>query len=211
LWVAGSTHAGEERLLLEAHRLLREAVPDALLVLAPRHPQRFEEAAETIAQAGWTARRRSQQRAGGSAPVAPGSPGEVLLLDTLGELMEAYAAADVAFVGGSLVPVGGHNLLEPAALALPVLSGPHQFNSPDVARVLAEQRALTLVSDPHELAEQLTLLLRDPVARARQGEQGRRVIDANRGALARLLALLEEVLEQHPGTAPRPLRPRALQ
>jgi 3-deoxy-D-manno-octulosonic-acid transferase len=118
---------------------------------------------------------------------------QVLLLDTLGELADFYAAADVAFVGGSLVPVGGHNLLEPAALGLPVLSGPQQFSSPEIARVLRGQGALTIVHDAAELAAALTRLLADPQARARQAAAGRAAIDANRGALERVLGLIDRL------------------
>jgi 3-deoxy-D-manno-octulosonic-acid transferase len=200
VWVAGSTHPGEEQIVLEAHRQLCRTLPRALLVLAPRHPQRFEAAAAAVQAAGLRCLRRSHARA--HAPTASGNPErgepeagfEVLLLDTLGELMEFYAAGDVAFVGGSLVPVGGHNLLEPAALALPVLSGPHQFNSPDVARILCEHGALTVVEEAQGLAVALARALGDTEARARQGERARAAIEANRGALARLLGLVDQLL-----------------
>jgi 3-deoxy-D-manno-octulosonic-acid transferase len=184
-WVAGSTHAGEEAIVLEAHRLLLELLPRALLVMAPRHPQRFAAAAASVAEHGLAYVRRSAD--------ATGADYQVLLLDTLGELVDFYAAADVAFVGGSLVPIGGHNLLEPAALGLPVLSGPAQFNSPELARALGGAGALTLVHDAVELAAALAKLLADPAARARQGAAGRAAIDANRGALERLLRLIESV------------------
>lgn len=186
VWVAGSTHAAEEPIVLEAHRELRRRLPSALLILAPRHPQRFDAAATAVAAQGLRAVRRS----GGAAD----EDYEVLLLDTLGELAEFYAAADVAFVGGSLLPVGGHNLLEPAALGMPVLSGPQQFNSPDIARVLSEQGALRIVRDAAELAAAAEGLLRDAAARARAGAAARRVIEANRGALERLLRLIDALL-----------------
>jgi 3-deoxy-D-manno-octulosonic-acid transferase len=185
LWVAGSTHAGEESIVLEAHRLLLIELPRALLVLAPRHPQRFAAAAASIAAQGFDFIRRSADPAGADY--------QVLLLDTLGELADFYAAADAAFVGGSLVPIGGHNLLEPAAAGLPVLSGPAQFNSPEVARALSAAGALTLVHDAAELAAALASLLADPAARARQGAAGRAAIEANRGALERLLGLIERL------------------
>jgi 3-deoxy-D-manno-octulosonic-acid transferase len=108
-------------------------------------------------------------------------------------LAEFYAAADVAFVGGSLVAIGGHNLLEPAALGLPVLAGPEQFNSPEIARALRAQGALIIVHDAVELAAALTRLLADPQARAAQGAAGREAIAANRGALERLLGLIERL------------------
>jgi 3-deoxy-D-manno-octulosonic-acid transferase len=117
----------------------------------------------------------------------------VLLLDTLGELADFYAAADVAFVGGSLVPIGGHNLLEPAALGIPVLSGPQQFASPEIARALREAGALTIVHDEDDLVAALARLLADPQARAAQGAAGRAAIEANRGALDRLLVLIDRL------------------
>jgi 3-deoxy-D-manno-octulosonic-acid transferase len=184
-WVAGSTHAGEEAIVLEAHRRLLERLPRALLVMAPRHPQRFAAAATSVAGHGLACIRRSLD--------SPGDDYQVLLLDTLGELLDFYAAADVAFVGGSLVPIGGHNLLEPAALGLPVLSGPAQFNSPEVARALGGAGALTLVHDAAELAAALERLLADPAARVRQGAAARATIDANRGARERLLQLIEQL------------------
>jgi 3-deoxy-D-manno-octulosonic-acid transferase len=188
MWVAGSTHPGEEQILLEAHRQLRQMMPQAVLVLAPRHPQRFDEAAAGVLAAGLRCLRRSR------ATQDTQSGYEVLLLDTLGELMEFYAAGDAAFVGGSLVPIGGHNLLEPAALGLPVLAGPQQFNSPDVARILTEHAALTTVQDAAALAAELARLLGDPGACDRQGERARAAIEANRGALARVLRLIDQLL-----------------
>lgn len=185
VWVAGSTHAGEEQIVLAAHRRLLERQPRALLILAPRHPQRFDAAAASVAAHGLGCMRRSVE--------ASADDSAVLLLDTLGELADFYAASDVAFVGGSLVPIGGHNLLEPAALGLPVLSGPEQFNSPELARALSERGALTIVHDAAELAAALMRLLADPLARAQQGAAGRAAIDANRGALERLLGVIDRL------------------
>ena len=190
VWTAGSTHAGEEAILLAAHRLLRAAQPRALLVLAPRHPERFDALAAAIAAQGFRCQRRSRDLPQDGAD--PDS--EVLLLDTLGELPEFYAAADVAFVGGSLVPAGGHNLLEPAALALPVLAGPALFSAPDVAQALRDAGALTIVQDAGGLAAALRALLDSPAERARSGAAGRAVIEANRGALERLLRLIDPLL-----------------
>jgi 3-deoxy-D-manno-octulosonic-acid transferase len=190
VWTAGSTHAGEEALLLDAHRLLRTTQPRALLVLAPRHPARFEAVAAAIAAHGFRYRRRSRELLQPEADPEC----EVLLLDTLGELAEFYAAADVAFVGGSLVPVGGHNLLEPAALGLPVLAGPALFNAPDVAQALRAAGALQIVQDAAGLAAALTALLACAPERARRAAAGRAVIEANRGALERLLELIDPLL-----------------
>ncbi len=182
-WIAGSTQEGEEPMVLAGHRRVRAQLPQALLVLAPRYPQRFEEVVAAVGAAGLRCARRSR-------PLPP-EPYEVLVLDTLGELMEFYAAADVAFVGGSLVPVGGHNLLEPAALGLPVLSGPHQFNSPDIARVLRECGALETVNNAESLAAAVVRLLSDRELRTRRGASARGAIEANRGALDRLLSLID--------------------
>jgi len=185
VWVAGSTHPGEEQVVLDAHRRLLELRPDALLVLAPRHPQRFESVAASVTSSGLPCARRSQQ--------TDPSGARVLLLDTLGELVDFYAAADVAFVGGSLVPIGGHNLLEPAAIGVPVLSGPHQFASPQVARALSARKGLIIVHDAGELSDALVRLLNDPQLRSAQGAAAHAVIEANRGALQRLLELIERV------------------
>ncbi|HUL45889.1 MAG TPA: lipid IV(A) 3-deoxy-D-manno-octulosonic acid transferase [Steroidobacteraceae bacterium] len=188
LWVAGSTHQGEEAAALEAHGQVRGTYPDALLVIAPRHPARFAEVAELLAGAGVTFTRRSDGEQSEDEVAA------VLLLDSLGELLEFYAAADVAFVGGSLVPVGGHNLLEPAALGVPILTGPHNFNGADVARLLSARGAAEIVHNPQELGARVSALLSDPGERERIGSQGRTSVAGNRGALARLLALIEPLL-----------------
>jgi 3-deoxy-D-manno-octulosonic-acid transferase len=191
LWVAGSTHGGgEEQAVLEAHQKVRAAHPGALLVLAPRHPPRFAEVAQALARAGISFARRSQV-----AERAVDEDCQVLLLDSLGELLDFYAAADVAFVGGSLVPVGGHNLLEPAALGVPILTGPNNFNSEEIARLLIARGAAEVVHNAAELGARVTALLADAGARERMGAQGRASVDGNRGALTKLLALIEPLLE----------------
>jgi 3-deoxy-D-manno-octulosonic-acid transferase len=190
VWTAGSTHAGEEAVVLAAHRLLRALQPQALLVLAPRQPGRFDAVAAAIAAQGFRWQRRSQ----GAEGPGLGPECEVLLLDTLGELPEFYSGADVAFVGGSLVPVGGHNLLEPVAFGLPVLAGPALFSAPDVAQALSSAGALRTVQDAAELAAALAQLLAAPTERARAAAAGRAVIEANRGAVERLLLLIDPLL-----------------
>jgi 3-deoxy-D-manno-octulosonic-acid transferase len=197
LWVAGSTHGGEEAAALAAHRMVRERYPGALLVLAPRHPARFAEVALELEACGMPWVRRSQAPGAGESTSAPRVA--VLLLDSLGELLEFYAAADLAFVGGSLVPVGGHNLLEPAALGLPILTGPHIFNAPEVARLLSARGAARSVHDARELGAQVNALIGDPAERERLGALARATVDSNRGALARLLALIEPLLESAGG------------
>jgi 3-deoxy-D-manno-octulosonic-acid transferase len=131
-----------------------------------------------------------------------------VLVDSVGELAAFYASADVAFVGGSLVPVGGHNLLEPAALGLPVLTGPYQSNGQDIARLLLQQGAALQVADAQQLAAALTRLLADPAERQRIGDIGRRIVESNRGSVARLLELIEPLMArpvlQGPLPAARP-------
>lgn len=187
VWVAGSTHRGEEEAALEAHSIVMARYPEALLVLVPRHPNRFDDVAEVVRRSGLTFLRRS-------SAASAGSDVNVLLVDTLGELLDFYAAADVAFVGGSLVPVGGHNLLEPAALGLPILTGPHNFNSEDVTRLLLSRGAAEVVQDATALGARVVSLLANPEERARIGEEGRASVDSNRGALAKLLGLINPLL-----------------
>jgi len=192
LWVAGSTHGGiEEPAVLEAQQRVRAQHPGALLVLAPRHPPRFDEVAQALQARGVSFVRRSA-----AAATVTGAACEVLLLDSLGELLDFYAAADVAFVGGSLVTVGGHNLLEPAALGVPILTGPHHHNSEEIARLLIARGAAQVVHDGAELGGRIGALLADPAERERMGAAGRASVDSNRGALAKLLALIEPLLGQ---------------
>jgi 3-deoxy-D-manno-octulosonic-acid transferase len=192
MWVAGSTHGGEEDIVLDAHRIVRATHSRSLLVLVPRHPPRFEEVAHGLQRAGIRFVRRSQ-RAGEKASAAAASA-DVLLVDTLGELLDFYAAADVAFVGGSLVPIGGHNLLEPAALGLPIVTGPYNGNGVDIAKLLIERGAAEVVHDADELGGRVSMLLSDPDERDRIGALGRDCVDSNRGALGKLLGLIEPLL-----------------
>jgi 3-deoxy-D-manno-octulosonic-acid transferase len=194
LWVAGSTHPLEEPIVLEAHRELLRREPRARLILAPRHPARFDAAAAAVAAAGLRGLRRSGAPWEVDTAAPRAEPFDVLLLDTLGELLDFYAASDVAFVGGSLVPAGGHNLLEPAALGLPVLSGPGNTHSPDIARALAQQGGLITVRDAAELSEAVAALIGDADLRTVKGDAARRATDAHRGALARLLRMIDGLL-----------------
>jgi len=187
VWVAGSTQAGEEDVLLAAHRQVRARFAQALLVLVPRHPPRFGEVAEWLKSQGVKFVTRDSG-AGTSGDT------EVFLVNTLGELLAFYAAGDVAFVGGTLVPIGGHNLLEPASLGLPVLAGVNNFNSADVARLLVESGAVRIVHDAAELSAAICELLAEPAARARMGASGRKAIEENRGAVDRLMEFLSPLL-----------------
>ena len=191
VWVAGSTHEGEEESLLAAQRRVREALPRALLVLVPRHPERFDRVAALAERQGMTLVRRS-------TGAVCGPEAAVFLGDTMGELPVLIAAADAAFIGGSLVPVGGHNLLEAAAVGVPVAIGPHAFNFAEITRLLVAEGAAVQVADTGELASLMIAWLGDAALRARIGEQGRRVVARNRGALARLITLVEQTLTLRP-------------
>ena len=189
VWVAGSTHAGEEEQVLDAHALLRTSHPDAVLLLVPRHRDRFDSVADLLTRRGIVFERRSA-RAGAAALRLP-AEFSVVLADTLGELTVLYASGDVAFVGGSLVPIGGHNLLEPAALGLPVLTGPSHSNGEEIAQLLLARGAALQVNGADELAAVLKRLIEDSAERERIGRAGREIVAANRGSLSRLLALID--------------------
>jgi 3-deoxy-D-manno-octulosonic-acid transferase len=202
-WIAGSTHAGEEEQMLAAHLELQNEAPNALLLLAPRHPDRFEAVADLLS-------RRELRFTRRSSGIVPDDATQVVLVDTVGELAALYGWADVAFVGGSLVPIGGHNLLEPAALGLPVLTGPYYSNGKDIALLLLRQGAALQVADAQELAAALTRLLADPEERRRIGAIGRHLVESNRGSVARLLALIEPLLPGPLHSGPLPAaRPSA--
>jgi 3-deoxy-D-manno-octulosonic-acid transferase len=183
VWVAASTHEGEEELVLAAHRDILAHLPRALLVLVPRHPERFERVGALAQRQGFAVARRSNSDSC-SEKIS------MYLGDTMGELPVFLAAADAAFIGGSLVPIGGHNLLEAAAVGVPVAVGPHVFNFAQITELLVEEGAAVQIADGKELAACMREWLSDAAARARIGEQGRRVVQENQGALQRLLDLL---------------------
>ncbi len=189
VWIAASTHAGEDEIVLAAHRQLLRQHPDALLILVPRHPERFNAVHELCVQQSFTTVRRSA-----TSPVQADT--SVLLGDTMGELLFLYALADSAFVGGSLVPNGGHNLLEPAALAKPVLSGPHLFNFLEIAAMLRSTGALCEVSDATNLAASVQRLFEQPQQAREMADAGLAVMKANQGALQRLLDGLGGLVER---------------
>ncbi|MGV8916401.1 MAG: lipid IV(A) 3-deoxy-D-manno-octulosonic acid transferase [Pseudomonas sp.] len=184
-WIAASTHAGEDETVLAAHRQLLTSHPDALLILVPRHPERFNSVHDLCVQQGFETLRRSSGQ-----PVTVGT--SVLVGDTMGELLFLYALADCAFVGGSLVPNGGHNLLEPAALAKPVLSGPHLFNFLEIAALLRFAGALEEVADAAGLGKAVQQLFDQPAIAHNMAQAGLDVMRANQGALQRLLAMLKQ-------------------
>jgi 3-deoxy-D-manno-octulosonic-acid transferase len=184
--VAGSTHEREEAAVLTAFRGLLENFPDALLVLVPRHPERFGPAGQGARAAGLRVSRRSE---------GPGCPADhqCVLVDAMGELLRYYAAGDVAFVGGSLEPIGGHNPLEPAALGRPVLFGPHTFNFADISDQLLAAGAALRVTDAAGLEAAVTLLFRDADRRDRMGHAGQELVRAGQGALDRTLAEIDRL------------------
>ncbi len=188
VWIAASTREGEDELVLEQFRLLRERFPDLLLVLVPRHPERFANVTRLCRRTGLAIALRSERDVGLSTGV------DILVGDTMGELPLLYAAADVAFVGGSLVPVGGHNLLEPAAAGIAVVFGPHMFNFSEIARLVVERGAGRRVRDSGEMGAAVAAYLANADLRFNAGEAGRKMVEENRGALQRTLALLETLI-----------------
>lgn len=180
VWIAASTHAGEEQCALEAHRLVLEAYHNALLIIVPRHPERFAAVASLIAEEGFSLSRRSLGD--------PAIHSQVYLADTMGELLMLYGASDIGFVGGSLVERGGHNLLEPAAWGIPVVTGPHVFNFETIYRQLAIGNAVSTVANADELAVCIQSLMQDAELAQRAGRNALAVVDANRGALERVVA-----------------------
>lgn len=189
VWIAASTHEGEEKILLDAFETVLEQYPDCLLMLAPRHPERFDRVADLCRRRGFSIVRRQQQETAVTAAT------RIYLVDTLGELPVCYAASDIAFVGGSLVNIGGHNMLEPASLAIPVLTGPHYFNFTEITAVLAEQGAAWVVNDTGELAAQVLNLLGDANLRYQAGQNARRIVEDNAGGVEALLELLQGQLD----------------
>jgi 3-deoxy-D-manno-octulosonic-acid transferase len=189
VWIAASIHAGETETVLAAYDVVRKRFADALLILVPRHPEHFEEAAKACARVGYRIARRSLGESGNSFT-------DVLLGDTLGELLSLYAAADVAFVGGSFVPAGGHNPLEASAIGLPVLTGPHWSNFSAVYEALFEAGAAVMVEDPATLGTVVADLLADASHRRQAGAAGQSVVLQNRGALARTVEAIRAVLLQ---------------
>jgi 3-deoxy-D-manno-octulosonic-acid transferase len=202
--VCGSTVEGEEDLLLRAFEIVRTRHPQAVLVIAPRHPERFDAVGGLLAASGVPWRRRSELASGETG----GMSGGVLLLDTIGELRAVYALGAVAFVGGSLVPRGGHNILEPAQQGAAILVGPHTENFRDIVNIFTRAGALRVVRpDPQALADVLLQLLGDRGAREHLGELARKTWQANSGATQRTvdaLAVLMGLRPSDPGGQPAP-------
>jgi 3-deoxy-D-manno-octulosonic-acid transferase len=188
LWIAGSTVPGEEEHVLRALREVRARVPGVRLVIAPRHPERFAEVAPLAEKAGFSATCRT------ALGDRPWSDGDVLVLDTMGELAQAYALATVVFVGGSLEPAGGHNVLEPAVAGKAIVVGPHMENFQEIADLFRGEGALVQVASPGELGGAIAGLLSDPERRRAVGARARALVARHRGAVAGTLDALAELL-----------------
>lgn len=187
VFIAASTHEGEDVQVFDAFAHILRSIPRCLLVLVPRHPERFAAAAALSRKRGYATATRSR-------PPRRYDDVDVFVGDSMGELPLFYAASDVAFVGGSLVPTGGHNMLEPAALGLPVLFGPHVFNFSDISRMLLEVGAAWQVADARALGERVLALLEDANLRHNVGDCGRQFVERNRGALERLMTIIDQQL-----------------
>jgi 3-deoxy-D-manno-octulosonic-acid transferase len=192
--IAASTLRGEDAAALSSFRRVKAAWPNALLIIAPRHPERFGEVTRLVAEEGFSVRRRTE------LPVDAEPHSDVIVLDTIGELARLYQIATVVFVGGSLVDAGGHNILEPAMFGKPIVFGPHMQNFAEIADVFLSHSAAMQVRGTRELEEAMLELLGDAVRRERLGAAARALVEANRGAKARTIAVIEQLL---PSNEPR--------
>lgn len=187
IWIAASTHQGEDDIILDAHKqLLLQKVP-ALLILVPRHPERFDDVYRLCQQSNFNVARRSSQDA-----VEQGT--QIVLGDTMGELAAMYGACDIALVGGSLIDTGGHNPIEPAAWGVPVLCGVHMFNFTEITKLLLERGGLTLVANAEQIAEQVQSILTNEEAHKQAGLANRQVVEENRGATERQFNVVKRFL-----------------
>jgi 3-deoxy-D-manno-octulosonic-acid transferase len=193
VWLAASTHDGEEAAILEAHTLVLRRFPDSLLIVVPRHPERFKLVSTLCRSMGFRTATRSENQ-------SPDTNTQIFVLDTMGELVRYFAAADVAFVGGSLVPIGGHNILEPASLGIPVLVGPHTHNFEEITDKLIVDRAAARVRSGEHLGQEVARLFAHPLVREQMGQAGKIAVASERGALGRLLSRAVALMEGASGT-----------
>ena len=204
--MAGSTMKGEEAAVFRAFRRVRSTAPNALLILAPRNPERFAEAEQLARAEGWKVARRSDLAIDAEPRV------DIVVLDTIGELATLYQVATVVFVGGSLVATGGHNVLEPAVFGKPIIFGPHMENFFEIADAFVSNGGGVQIAGEHELEEAFISLMGDPVRRARLGAAARALVEANRGAKEKSVSVLAGLLPQEARAYPanvRPFRPLA--
>jgi 3-deoxy-D-manno-octulosonic-acid transferase len=192
--VAGSTMREEEQMVLQAFRRIRAGTANPLLILAPRHPERFAEVAQLARDQAFVTARRSD------LPIDAEPRADIVVLDTIGELAQVYQIATAVFVGGSLVDTGGHNILEPAVFGKPIVFGPHMHNFKEIAEAFIEQDAAVQVTGVRGLEEALVALLTDPVRRARLGAAARALVESNRGAKDKCLATIAQLLPLRGGS-----------
>jgi len=189
VWIAASTHEGEEAAVLQAHLSVLRQMPDALLLIAARHPERFKAVEHSVRSLGFSMAMRSVER-------VPDVTHQVFVIDSMGELMPFFAASDLAFVGGSLAPIGGHNVLEPAALSRPVLVGPHTFNFEEITLTLIRKGGGERIAGDAELGPAVLALLTDRERREHMGRCARKVFDSERGAVRRVMQLVDAMLQE---------------
>lgn len=187
--IAASTHQGEDEIVLSAFHKIKQQEPDSFLIIVPRHPERFDEVAVLIRERGFNFDRRHNHR------IEAGS--DVLLGDTMGEMLVLLGAADAAFIGGSLVAIGGHNLMEPAAWGLPILTGPYLYNFSEASELLKDAKALSIVESADDIAEQTLALWREEDRRKQMGEAALAVAQHNRGALEKLIRVVDNIIDQN--------------
>jgi 3-deoxy-D-manno-octulosonic-acid transferase len=198
--IAASTLKGEEEPVLEAFQRIRATRGNALLIVAPRKPERFDDVERLARRGGWNVARRTELR------VDAEPRHDVVILDTIGELAQLFQVGTLVFVGGSLVDAGGHNILEPAVFGKPIVFGPHMQNFTEIARTFLDNGAALQVRDGRELERVLLELLGDPVRRASLGAAARALVEANRGARSKSLTAIAQVLPPDYAGNVRPFR-----
>lgn len=194
VFIAGSTHPGEEEIILQAFKMIKTKYSDALLILVPRHPERFDKVAEMSEKMGFNTLLRTNLDNSSSTVRAHM---DVLLGNTIGEMLLFLAASDVAFIGGSLIPQGGHNILEPAALYVPVITGPQMFNFQKIYDEFVQSESLITVTDATSLAQSVLSLFEDPLLREEYASLGFKIIEKNQGALEKHLKVFNTYLSVH--------------
>ena len=183
IWIAASTHEHEEEIILEAHKNISKKIENLLLILVPRHPERFAKITQILKEDNWIYSKKSDDQ---DIPESC----QVLLIDTIGELLFFYACSDVAFVGGSLLPVGGHNLLEPAAIGLPIITGAHTFNQKEMTDRLAQVNALRIAHNANSLSSDVIFFLTNTEESKNAGQRGKLIVESNKGAIKSLMKRL---------------------
>lgn len=185
--VAGSTHPKEENAVIESFQEVARKFPEAILILAPRHPERTPQIEQLIKQSGFSYIRRTEMT---SSKIKE----KIILVDVIGELSKIYSAADIVFLGGSLVPIGGHNLLEPALLSKPIITGPYTFKQKEMVELLKKGNGLIQVENKEELKEKFIELLSSPETSKKLGENAHNIVLSNQGATRKNFEVIEKIL-----------------